>query len=82
MAFTWSHDSRLTGLSPRCSADISVNVWKWSDEFASVVGRSDQAHTCRNFNKLHEWALERRIHRFIDLQLFVPDDLPDPPIIS
>ncbi|KAG7444782.1 uncharacterized protein BT62DRAFT_951836 [Guyanagaster necrorhizus] len=65
-----------------CNADISVNVWQWSQELSAVVGYSSQAHSCRNFDKLRDWARERRIHEWIDIRLFVEDDLPDPPIIS
>ncbi|TFK42241.1 hypothetical protein BDQ12DRAFT_762509, partial [Crucibulum laeve] len=64
-----------------CNADISVNVWQWSNELSAVVGYSTQAHSCRNFNKLREWAQERRVHKWIDTRLFVDDDLPTPPII-
>jgi len=65
-----------------CSADISVNVWQWSKELSAVVGHSTQAHSCRNFNKLLDWARERRLHKWIDTRLFVEDNLPTPPVIS
>lgn len=65
-----------------CSADISVNVWQWSQELSAVVGYSTQAHSCRNFDKLKDWARSRRIQDWIDIRLFVEDDLPTPAIIS
>jgi len=65
-----------------CSADISVNVWQWSEELSAVVGYSTQAHTCRNFNKLRDWARERQLQKWIDIRQFVADDLPTPPLIS
>ncbi|KAF8799223.1 hypothetical protein BYT27DRAFT_7121368 [Phlegmacium glaucopus] len=65
-----------------CNADISVNVWQWDNDLSVVVGHSTQAHSCRNFNKLRDWALERRIHKWIDTRLFIEDDLPTPPVIS
>jgi len=65
-----------------CSADISVNVWQWSDSYKAVVGYSTQAHTCRNFDKLRDWAREHRIHEWIDPLEYVEDDLPTPAIIS
>lgn len=66
----------------RCSADISVNVWQWSIKYSGVVGYSTQAHSCRNFNKLRDWARERRIHKWIDTEFFIEDGLPTPPVIS
>ncbi|KAK0476495.1 hypothetical protein IW261DRAFT_1367875 [Armillaria novae-zelandiae] len=65
-----------------CSADISVNVWQWRHELSAVVGYSSQVHSCRNFDKLRDWARERRLQKWIDIRLFVEDDLPNPPIIS
>ncbi|KAF8873604.1 hypothetical protein CPB84DRAFT_1737235 [Gymnopilus junonius] len=65
-----------------CSADTSVNVWQWSTELSAVVGYSTQAHSCRNFEKLRDWARSRRLHKWIDIRFFVENDLPDPPIIS
>jgi hypothetical protein len=59
-----------------------VNVWQWSTELLAVVGYSTQAHSCRNFNKLRDWARERRMLEWIDTRLFVEDDLPTPPVIS
>jgi hypothetical protein len=66
----------------RCSADISVNVWQWSEELSAVVGYSTQAHSCRNFNKLRDWARARQLEKWIDFRQFVEDDLPAPPVIS
>ncbi|PPR03482.1 hypothetical protein CVT26_007888 [Gymnopilus dilepis] len=65
-----------------CNADTSVNVWQWSNEVSAVVGYSTQAHSCKNFDKLREWARSRRVHKWINTRLFVEDDLPDPPILS
>lgn len=65
-----------------CNADISVNVWQWSAKLSAVVGYSTQAHSCRNFEKLKNWARSRRVHKWIDPFLFVEDDLPDPQILS
>ncbi|KAF8972081.1 hypothetical protein BDZ97DRAFT_1650481, partial [Flammula alnicola] len=64
-----------------CNADISVNVWQWNHETSMVVGYSTQAHTCKKFDKLVEWALERRIQNWIDPTVFVEDDLPTPAVI-
>jgi len=71
----------LTSQTPRCSADISVNVWQWSDGLSHVVGHSSGAHSCINFEKVRNWARERRIKKWIDMTLYLDDDLPEPPII-
>ncbi|KAL1700504.1 hypothetical protein EV121DRAFT_295148 [Schizophyllum commune] len=42
-----------------CASDISVNVWQWSEHYQGLVGRVNVAHSCRNFDKLREWARER-----------------------
>jgi len=65
-----------------CNADISVNVWQWDNEISAVVGHSNQAHTCRNFDKLLDWAEERQLQEWIDTRLFIEDDLPTPPVIN
>jgi len=65
-----------------CSADVSVNVWQWSPELSVVVGYSTQAHSCRNFEKLRDWAQSRQLEKWIDFRVFVEDDLPDPPTIN
>jgi len=48
--------------SCRCSADTSVNVWQWSDNANVLVGHSTQAHQCRNFEKLRDWAQEHGMY--------------------
>jgi len=64
-----------------CNVDISVIVWQWNAQQSFVIPRFTQPHMCQNFDKLLGWARERRMHNYIDLQLFVEDDLPTPPVI-
>jgi len=45
----------------RCSADTSINVWQWSDNLNALVGHSTQAHQCRNFEKIQQWAKEHGV---------------------
>jgi hypothetical protein len=77
-----SHFLLTLALSPRCSADISVNVWQWNEKINSVAGYSAIAHSCRNFDKIKEWALDRRLHDWIDMDFYIPDDLEIPIIYS
>jgi len=77
-----SHCVNTIRQSLMCNADISVNVWQWSEELSMVVGYSTQAHSCRNFDKLRDWARQRWLKEWIDPRLYVEDDLPTPPVIS
>ncbi|KAF9075812.1 hypothetical protein BDP27DRAFT_1380483 [Rhodocollybia butyracea] len=61
-----------------CSADISVNVWQWNEPYNTVTGYSSQAHQCRNFFKLRDWALDHAIPEMIDLTQHLTDDLEWP----
>jgi hypothetical protein len=48
----------------------------------AVAISSSIAHSCRNFDKVKEWALERRLHDPIDMYRYIPDDLEIPIIYS
>ncbi|CAL1712047.1 unnamed protein product [Somion occarium] len=52
-----------------CSADISVIVWKWNDAENTAFPRMDTVHSCRNFNKIVDWA---KAHRSGDFNMSVP----------
>ena len=82
VSLIWTYSHRIAGTPSRCNADISVNVWQWDKNLSAVVGHSSQAHSCRNFDKLLDWTLERQLEDWIDIRLYVEDDLPSPPIIS
>jgi len=45
----------------RCSSDIAVDVWQWSDKANVLVGHSSSAHQCRNFEKIRNWARKNTI---------------------
>ncbi|KAH8813399.1 hypothetical protein DL96DRAFT_518880 [Flagelloscypha sp. PMI_526] len=65
-----------------CASDISVIVWQWNVEKNLVQGKTDIAHSCRNFDKLQQWTHDRRLSKSIDLKLKLDDGLPDIPLIS
>ncbi len=44
-----------------CHADTSVVYYSWSDIVEGVRPRVDNKHTCRNYNKILEWAKSRRV---------------------
>ncbi|KAK7691291.1 hypothetical protein QCA50_004685 [Cerrena zonata] len=47
-----------------CSADISSIVWQWSDAQSTAVPRMDTVHSCKNFDKVVEWAKAHKIEEF------------------
>ncbi|KDR66680.1 hypothetical protein GALMADRAFT_80581, partial [Galerina marginata CBS 339.88] len=49
-----------------CSADISVIVWQWSEASQKNLPKGNIAHTCRNFDKIQEWAKDRQFHSSLD----------------
>ncbi|KAK4168415.1 hypothetical protein QBC43DRAFT_285050 [Cladorrhinum sp. PSN259] len=57
-----------------CSADITPIPWQWDERQhkSNVVGKV--LHTCRNFEAVREWAMERQVAKF-DQDVYVPDDL-------
>ncbi|KAH8822119.1 hypothetical protein DL96DRAFT_1819696 [Flagelloscypha sp. PMI_526] len=65
-----------------CTSDVSAIVWQWNEQVQLVQGRTDMAHSCRNFEKLQKWTHERRLSKNIDFKLKLDDELPDIPLIS
>ena len=47
-----------------CSADVATVPVQWNDATKSMRPRVDTVHTCRNFDKLRDWALERNLSEF------------------
>jgi hypothetical protein len=62
--FPWA---LLTGYS----VDITPIVWQWSDKFREAEQRDDILHTCRDFDKIRNWAEERSMGDLPDLTLYV-----------
>ncbi|KAJ7207321.1 hypothetical protein C8J57DRAFT_1725748 [Mycena rebaudengoi] len=54
-----------------CSVDITPIVWQWSDKFREAEQRDDILHTCRDFDKIRNWAEERSMGDLPDLTLYV-----------
>ncbi|KAF7983129.1 hypothetical protein HWV62_24095 [Athelia sp. TMB] len=62
-----------------CSADITPTVFKWEEAEHKIAPRFDVVHTCRNFDKIRDWAKERHLEEF-DREVHVLDDLKIPVI--
>ncbi|KAH8176414.1 tat pathway signal sequence [Sarocladium implicatum] len=46
--------------SLQCSSDIGTIFWEWSEKKQKMVGNVGTTHTCKNFDKIREWAVEHR----------------------
>ncbi|KAJ7741199.1 hypothetical protein DFH07DRAFT_751173, partial [Mycena maculata] len=54
-----------------CYADISPVVWQWSTRFKEAEQRDDILHTCRNFDRIQDWAKERSMGLLPDLSVYL-----------
>jgi hypothetical protein len=52
--------------SLQCSADISTIYWEWSREKKKMLGSLETTHTCRDFEKIREWALDHQLQGDFD----------------
>lgn len=50
-----------------CTVDVSVLVWNWNEQKQQNLERGAIVHTCRNFDKVREWAKEHAIDQWFDL---------------
>jgi hypothetical protein len=52
-------DHCIDGLrqSTMCNADITPNVFQWSEKVQEVRARATVVHECRNFEKIKQWAI-------------------------
>jgi hypothetical protein len=58
-----------------CSADVTPLVWTWDEEAQRSFPRSDTLHSCRNFEKIQEWAKDNQVNGEVILAVHVEDDL-------
>ncbi|KAM4066825.1 tat pathway signal sequence [Hirsutella rhossiliensis] len=52
--------------SLQCSSDISTIYWEWSPKKSKMFGNLRTTHTCKNFAKIREWAVEHRLREEFD----------------
>ena len=52
--------------SLQCSADISTIYWEWSPEKRKMLGSLETTHTCRDFEKIRDWALDHQLQGEFD----------------
>jgi hypothetical protein len=58
------HCVEMIRQSLMCSADITVDVWAWNEGNQMVNVRADNMHTCRDFEAIRQWAIERKAPEF------------------
>jgi hypothetical protein len=44
-----------------CNADITPTTWVWDAKEGKSKAVANVAHTCRNFDDVKAWAMERRL---------------------
>jgi hypothetical protein len=50
----------------QCASDVSTIYWEWSLEKKKMFGNLRTTHTCRNFEKIKEWAMDHRLKQDFD----------------
>lgn len=53
-----------------CMADISVINWEWDEQLDILIESKGNTHTCRDFERIKQWALEHHYDRqFVGVSL-------------
>ena len=61
-----------------CTVDVSALTWQWSNERQMNVEKAIVVHTCRNFDRIREWAWEHTAKDPFDSYFREPNDPLDP----
>lgn len=56
--------------SLQCASDIGTIYWEWSEKKQKMVGNVHSTHTCKNFDKIRDWAVKHKAET--DLDFFKP----------
>jgi hypothetical protein len=51
-----SHCIEIIRQGITCAGDITPYTWIWDEKEEQLRNRIDTPHTCRNFDKIREWA--------------------------
>lgn len=57
--------------SVQCHADLATIYWEWVPELEEAFGNLATTHTCKDFDKVREWAQEHSMRGDIDLKVSV-----------
>lgn len=47
--------------SIQCASDIGTIYWEWSPEKEKMFGNLKTTHTCKDFDKIREWAVAHQL---------------------
>jgi len=61
-----------------CSSDISLVVWQWGEVENRASIRMDTVHSCRNFDRIADWAKAHRRRKHFNMTVHVEDDIEIP----
>ncbi|KAF9522396.1 hypothetical protein CPB83DRAFT_777148, partial [Crepidotus variabilis] len=67
-----SHCIEWLRQSVMCSVDITPIPWRWDFKDKIAKPTADIQHTCRNFDKVKDWAKENHLEKF-DKTVYVKD---------
>jgi hypothetical protein len=62
----------------KCTADISVLNWEWSDNRRKNQPIGNGYHTCRRFDKIQDWARQRATYLEMDFEYRTLNDPLNP----
>jgi len=60
-----------------CHGDISTLYWEWIPESQRALAHAETTHTCRNFDRIWQWAFEHKLDGDFDSYVHVADPLYD-----
>jgi hypothetical protein len=56
-----------------CMSDISVTNWARNEKANKALGHGDIVHSCRNFDRMRDWAYENRGVVDFNNEIYVQD---------
>ena len=57
--------------SLQCTSDLATITWQWSKKQKRFLGNVHSMHTCKNFDKIHEWAVKNNAEQDLDFFKYV-----------
>lgn len=52
--------------SIQCASDVGTIYWEWSEPKQKMFGNLRTTHTCKNFEKIREWAAQHKLDETFD----------------
>ena len=65
-----------------CNADIATYVWYWDPRDEMVKPTGNVVHTCKDYDRIVQWAKDHHLHSHFDNKIHVEDDLEVPIIYA